>query len=510
MTGACKKVSFACLLLIGVVSIVLGIVALTIIEGVVDKNVLQRDYLGYDVTNGTKRLNSMTKSWIRPQYHMQMQIWMYNLTNMEDVLKGAKPIVKEIGPFTFTERQWKSSYEFDKNDTRIWYRNNHVYVFNESLSCPNCSLNQTVIIPNVLFQKLVDFADMGFMQKFAIEAALTFTKTETPFINVSVREALYDGYKDPLLDVVCNKPVLKAQNNTDDGLYEISTGLGNVAQIGKVHSYNNMSIMPETVWDSTDAREIHGSDGQLFPPFLKEGSNLEIFAGPICRSLVLEFRQRSQIQGVTAFRYGFPAKMYDPSVAENRGFCNKNATPTFFNSSVQIPGCLPKGCLDIGRCLPGSPRVYLSNSHFLHGNPELQSAIKGMDAPNELNDETYIDIEPTSGVPIHAKRVMQINVGMSKGKDPLRILSQMENIIFPVLWMNETIYFDSDTRNQLSGLTTIKHLVYVIGVSLLTAGLLVLFAVTVTVVLQTVFKPPADDEQPILQDDVVEEEVGEI
>lgn len=415
-------------------------------------------------------------------------------------------------------------YQFETNDTRIFYRNTYVYHFNESLSCPNCSLDQVVVIPNVLFQKLVDFAAYGVAEQIAVKAALTIAKRETPFLNVTVREALFEGYKDPLLEIACGYPVIKrlceaakiptrigffyGKNNTDDGLYEVSTGLGDAFTIGKVFTFNNMSIMPDTTWDSADARQIRGTDGQLFPPMLEEGRDLEIFAGPMCRSIPMEFRGRSEFEGIAAFRYGFPSKMFDPSVPENRGFCNKNNTPTFYNASIQIPGCLPKGLLDISRCVPGAPRIYVSNSHFFSAHPEVQSSIKGMAVPNEYDDQTLVDVEPTSGVPIFAKRATQINVGMVHGN--LDLLAKMPNFIMPVLWMNETAAFDSDTRSQLSGLTSIKHIVYVVGVSFLTVGLLMLFAVIVAVVLQTVLKPRGEEEESIIQDVDVEEEVGDI
>ncbi|KAK6018265.1 CD36 family protein [Ostertagia ostertagi] len=466
----CEKVCLACLVVFGLLSILLGIVTLTVIEGIVDRT---RDRLGYEELNGTRRLNPMTQKWVHPEYHMQVEIWMFNLMNHAEVLRGAKPRVQEIGPFTFMERQYKSPYQFDKNESRVFYRNNHVYVFNESLSCAHCSLDQRIVIPNVVFQKLVDFVQQGgYPAKFAIEALLAYFKRESPFIDVSVREALYDGYQDPLLGKVCSyNPVLRklceaakiperigffyGQNNTDDGLYEVSTGLNDVFSIGKVFTFNNMSVMPETVWDSADAREIRGTDGQLFPPLLEEGRELEVFAGQMCRSIAMQFLRRSDFQDVTAFRYGLPTKMFDPSIPENRGFCNKNGTPTFFNASIQIPGCLPKGLLDIGRCLPGTPRIYISNSHFFGADPAVISSIQGMGKPSEENDQTYVDIEPISGVPIFAKRVTQINVGMLKGN--LNVLSNMNNITFPVLWMNETVYFDSDTRDQLSNLTSIKY-----------------------------------------------------
>ncbi|KHJ75468.1 hypothetical protein OESDEN_24916 [Oesophagostomum dentatum] len=104
--------------------------------------------------------------------------------------------------------------------------------------------------------KLVDFASQGFWQKLAIDAVLSIWGKEfreSPFVNVTVREALFDGYHDPLIDLVCKNLVLQAlcnalsiphrigffykQNNTDDGLYEVSTGLNAPWNIGKVRYY---------------------------------------------------------------------------------------------------------------------------------------------------------------------------------------------------------------------------------------------------------------------------------
>ncbi|KIH53092.1 CD36 family protein [Ancylostoma duodenale] len=304
----------------------------------------------------------MTKSWLRPAYYMEQQIWMYHVENVAEIIRGAKPKLNEVGPFTF-----------------MW--------------------------------KLVDFASQGFLQKLAITAILTATG-EKPFINVTVQEALFDGYHDPVIDAVCEKPILSmlcdalkipqrigflyGQNNTDDGLYEVSTGLGAPWNIGK-------------------------------------------------------------------------------------------------------------GFLDISRCLPGAPRIYISQPHFLNAPREVLYSVEGMRSPNEKDDATFVEIEPTSGVPVRAKRRVQINVGITNGD--LNILSAMKNIICPTLWMNETVRFDDGTKAQLDQLLFAKHLAYIVGVSFLTVGLLIFFVTVVTVVIYTVLKPRMEDEQPILQEESVEEEV---
>ncbi|KAK5986076.1 hypothetical protein GCK32_007023, partial [Trichostrongylus colubriformis] len=55
-----------------------------------------------------------------------------------------------------------------------------------------------------------------------------------------------------------------------------------------------------------------------------------------------------------------------------------------------------------------------------------------------------------------------------------------------------------------------RHDIYVVGVSILTIGLLMWFAAVAVVVVRTVVKPRDADEQAILQEDTVEEEVGDI
>lgn len=520
----CRKITLACSVLIGSVAVIIGAVVLTVIEGVINEKLLSKDYIGFEDFNSTKRLNSMTKKWLHPAYFMELQVWLFDLVNEADVLRGEKPKVQQIGPFTFMEHQWKSPYQFVKNGSRILYRNNHVYVFNDSLSCSNCFLSRRIVVPNVIFQKLVDFASKGFFEKFLVTAVLTAVSAESPFVNITVEEALFKGYHDPLLDFICQRAWLQSlcnfvkipksvgylygQNGTDDGLYEVSTGLGDAFDIGKVFSFNNMTVMPESTWDSADAREIRGTDGQIFSPFLQENQDLEIFAGPICRTITMEFQRKSEFRDVVAFRYGFPSHIYDPSIATNRGFCNKNNTPVYFNSSIQIPGCLPKGFLDIGRCLPGTPRIYLSQAHFLNTDHEVQSSIDGMDVPDERNDNTFLEVEPLSGVPINARRIAQINVGMKKGN--LRIISRMNNIILPVLWLNETIWFDDDTKAQLNQIISIKRLLFISGVVSLTIGLLIWFILIVVLVMFSVLKHRREDEQGLLQDGVADEEIENV
>lgn len=61
-----------------------------------------------------------------------------------------------------------------------------------------------------------------------------------------------------------------------------------------------------------------------------------------------------------------------------------------------LDGCLPKGFLDIGSTYIGSPRVYLSGSHFYYSPEEVYNFYDGFTQPSEEVDETQFDLEPVS------------------------------------------------------------------------------------------------------------------
>ncbi|CAB11566.3 Sensory neuron membrane protein 2 [Caenorhabditis elegans] len=481
------------------------------IDRIVNRQVIDQDFLGYTRDeNGTEVPNAMTKSWLKPLYAMQLNIWMFNVTNVDGILKRhEKPNLHEIGPFVFDEVQEKVYHRFADNDTRVFYKNQKLYHFNKNASCPTCHLDMKVTIPNIVFQKLIDAADVtifGVRIKFAIESVLKMV-SEAPYITVKVSDALFDGYEDPIIDIVCKNKILQflcetnslqrrvgffyGQNGTTDGIYEVDAGVPSPSKIGHLYTWNNMTEMPEGTWDTKYARMINGTDGQLFSPMLKREDRLTIFVPQICRSIQMEYTKDVAVNGVPSWRYAPPLDLYDPALPQNRAFCNKNGMPRYFdNTTVQIENCLPAGLIDLSRCQAGNPRVYLSNPHFYNSPMELWHSVTGLSVPTASNDLTVVDIEPTAGVPTQAKRIMQINVGMVKGS--LSVTENTTNVVVPVLWMNETAYFDQGTRDQLINIFNAKHYSFIGGVISLSLGLIAWLAVFVVII---VYSRQSDEEE---------------
>ncbi|CAJ0578639.1 unnamed protein product, partial [Mesorhabditis spiculigera] len=519
--GCCSaRVATWVLALGGAVLVILGVVSLTAIAHYIDQNVVERSYIGYEeLKNGSRALNEVTEKWIKPPFSMYLQIYMYNLENEAAVLKGAKPSVSQIGPFTFREVMDKKFLQFANNETEVFYRNTRTYYFDRTKSCPECLLTKKVTIPNIVFQKIIDLADSSFSA--IIASIIASVGRETPYITVTAGEALFEGYVDPLIGKICSNPVIRplckgaqiperigffyGQNNTDDGLYHIKTGLEDRSKLGKILSWNNMTILPETWWSNKQARMINGTDGQLFPPLIEMYQDRTLFAGPACRTVQLAYREMASVEGVPAYRFGVPDSMYDPTLPENIGFCN-NATPTFFNDTrIQPKGCLPPGLLDISRCQPGNPRVYIGNAHFLGAPKEVHDAVIGIPEPDAKLDETIVDIEPTSGAVINAIRRAQINLGMRKGK--LAALANTTDMIYPILWINETAYFDEGTKAELKGeLWRAKHWVFGVGLSLIFGGVMCWLAFVGYYIVVNCCLGTKPDEEPLLTGEPAEDE----
>ncbi|VDN87382.1 unnamed protein product [Brugia pahangi] len=150
------------------------------------------------------------------------------------------------------------------------------------------------MIPNIMFQYIANIAaKSGPMVRQVIKLALQQFKYETPFINVTVNQMLFEGYEDPLIRKICDNSLIHnlciaagipmrikfLENGTDNGEYLIDTGLEDNSKIGRVYQWNGQNETPW--WSTAQARKINGTDGELFSPFLSESNNLPIFIGDL-------------------------------------------------------------------------------------------------------------------------------------------------------------------------------------------------------------------------------------
>ncbi|CAD5217817.1 unnamed protein product [Bursaphelenchus okinawaensis] len=462
--------TFLVAVIAGVVAAVFYFYVPTVILGQVgEKAILSRD------KNGS--LSDTTKSWMDPHYDMSMSVYTFSILNSADVeAKNAKLKVLEKGPYVFDEIQHKRA-SFFENDTRIVYRNYKIYFFNKTKSCSSCFLTDTVTIPNIVLQTIIDKLPDNRILKALVDTLLRVEK-EKLFVTTSVGKILFDGYEDELIGKICNSnPIVRSfcraqkiplkvglfyqKNGTDDGTYEIGTGVGDIMDLSKVYKHNGINAT--IAYYGPKAREIKGTDGQMFPPGLdRRASNyLDIFVGQLCRSIEMERTGSTSYENVEVYTYGPSRNMHDIDLQRANGFCNPNSPRFFNNTYIQESGCAPSGVMDVSSCLPGNPRIYMSQPHFYGSHPAVHDAIDGLKSPSE-DDKTELGIEPTASVVVYANQRTQLNLAIINGGLP-----SLENIqpkIVPLIWIHEVATFDNNTKDQLKTLTAAKRYVFFVSV----------------------------------------------
>lgn len=81
--------------------------------------------------------------------------------------------------------------------------------------------------------------------------------------------------------VIKNLSVHFQVNGTEGKKFQALRGTKNFGNVGKIVQYNDEETMD--VWPSEECNIIKGTDGTVFPPFLKKEQGLVSFAPNLCR-----------------------------------------------------------------------------------------------------------------------------------------------------------------------------------------------------------------------------------
>lgn len=188
--GCCHKKSthYCCLvsLVLGCIILILGVITLIAGESLLTSKILKSMAL----TEGSDRL----ASWLKPPVQAHLEGYAFSVLNPDEVINGAKPILKEVGPFIYKAVTVKDSVDFDTKNVNLkydedgehlTYRQRKFYFLDEERSVGNP--DETIItVPNIPYltgmHKIKDmgagaFKDAG---KKILEKGLA-----KPFIDVS-------------------------------------------------------------------------------------------------------------------------------------------------------------------------------------------------------------------------------------------------------------------------------------------------------------------------------------
>lgn len=388
------------------------------------------------------------ESWKRPPPPVFTEYFFFNVTNVDAFLAGEKPRVVEVGPYTYRQYRTRENVSMLENGAKVSAYNTKSFVFlrDKSVGDPSQDSITTVNIPAwAVMNKLKNSfwkASMMSVWMNSIGSGLFTTRT--------VDELLW-GYEDPVLarlsstspDVEKIFGLMVKKNGTHTGEFVYHTGQENYLDFGRVVTWQGQSQL--TFWTSNQSNSINGSDGAIHP-LLEKNERLYVFTPDLCRSIYMEFEKDVEVNGIPAYRFTPPRSVFASKEENpaNEGFC------------VSPQECLGTGVLNVSPCRKGAP-VIASFPHFYLAEDKYVAAIEGMN-PERIHHQTYLDLNPTTGVIVRANKRAQVNILINRISGFVKTRTLNETI-FPVMFLNESVVIDDASAARLHKLLLIANLV---------------------------------------------------
>jgi len=392
------------------------------------------------------------KEWLlnlnlNPVAQPQFKIFLFNFSNPEEFLEGEKPILNEVGPYVYKEKFVRDDLKW-LSDGRVSYVPKRIYKFFPKASRPNRQIDKitTVNIPMITALHQLRIGTQA--QRNTINSLLDVLKQKS-YQTLLVRHLIW-GTKNPLIKLGRDiKPksdptrypyekygIFVGRNFTDQGKLTEATGLvEDDGYLGEIQAWNDK---PEWgLWrKGSDCDKARGSYGIFFKPQLSKEDRIYLYRKDFCRSIPMDFERTIEDDtygGLTAYRFAPPKNLLEaPSAENNENLCFCKAGSC---------GDVPSGTFNISLCSYGAP-ILLSRPHFLYADEELKDAVEGLN-PDAEKHESYIDIEPVTGMTLGVRAGLQMNVKIS----PDESVSQakgLRDFVFPLAYFMDEIKLEDE------------------------------------------------------------------
>lgn len=426
------------------------------------------------VLPGSKTLENFKS----PPVPIFMQFWLFNVTNSEEVLTGSLPQLQQVGPYTYEEKQLKYNLTFNHEEGTVTYLQNKTFYYRKDLS-PGVDLSDKITTVNAVMMSLG--AKMSARPgAFLAVAELWFHRFRvTPFVTKSVRELLFDGYEEPLLlqladlthdpEHATGRFGFYRKNNTNGGAYTIYTGekgMDNYQHIASWRGKDMIDFWKPDVYGGNTCNMINGTAGNQFPRPIGRHGKISLYVAELCRSIYVEYQKDVQHGALTLYRHILPKSML-ARAPETECFCVDEFT-------------CRASMINVAPCRKGAP-VVMSTPHFYHGSEEDINQL-GLH-PVASEHETYLDIEPNTGVTFRAAKRIQANIPIKRYGD-LPAYRNIPEVIVPVFWVNESAVVPIERTHALHRTLTLPFMLVTVGVAVaVTLGVVLILVALVKVCL---------------------------
>ena len=125
-------------------------------------------------------------------------VYIFDVTNEDEVMKGKKPKLVERGPYVYDEYHHKVNTKWNLDNGTVTYQNVREYHFNAKASNGTPEDNLTIVNAPAATISYLSYYLLSLLVRVGCLLLLVIYH-ETAFVTKPVHEIIFDGYKDPLL-----------------------------------------------------------------------------------------------------------------------------------------------------------------------------------------------------------------------------------------------------------------------------------------------------------------------
>jgi len=422
--------------------------------------------------------------WKEMPLPFYMSIYFFNITNWEDIknrVPGVKPNLVQVGPYVWRQYQVMDDILWSDGKGTVSYKQNKTYEWQPDMS--NGTLDDIIVTINIVAVGATEYARH---QPALVAQSMNVLFDSIPgvelFFKYPVRNYTFDGILDPIMEATATMPVPipmpydkfgwfygRDGNDDFDGNYTMYTGESGLDKLGQIVTWNNSPHVPKKMYTG-NCGEITGSAGTFFPAHPSK-TYIDYFSSDVCRSLRYKYQHEVEVKGVTGYKYSLDADMVDNRLSDH--FC--------YNPYPDPDLSLYSGLMNVSACKYDSP-AYVSYPHFLHGDIELlhQFTSESMQ-PSLSKHESYLVLEPTSGIPLEVAIRLQINTLLRPltrhfdGDDSsqtfdINLLKGLDTIYYPMIWFETVVRLDDDMASQMRLMTSAPKIGLGVGIGMIVVG----------------------------------------
>ncbi|XP_012225459.1 sensory neuron membrane protein 1-like isoform X1 [Linepithema humile] len=401
--------------------------------------------------------SEIREMWSNFPLPLDFKVYLFNVTNPDEIKEGKKPKLQEVGPFFYDEYKVKLDLVDREEEDSVEYSLKSTWFFNPKKS-NGLTGEEEMVYPHLMILGMVGAtliekpAAVGIVGK-AVDSI--FHKPDSIFVRAKAKDILFDGLPvdctvtDFAGSAVCNLLKTEAKDLVPDGenRYKFSIfggkngtiapqrmkvlrGVKNYKDVGRVLEYDGKPALD--IWPEDHCNAFNGTDSTIFPPLFGPDDDIVSFGYEICRSLSAHYKHHSKIKGVNTLHY--TADLGDMSTNPmEKCFCPTPDT------------CLPKNLYDMTKCL-GVP-IIGSLPHFYDSDGKYLQMVDGLH-PNQEEHEIDMDFEPMTATPLLAHKRLQFNMFIQP-VPKFKLMKNFPEALLPLFWVEEGILLDDEFVNKV-------------------------------------------------------------